>query len=82
MTDFTPDCGGRFRAIVILYGKTTEEVRQKMQRVLRRIQKEYSIPRIDDAYLTETCRQTERKYYHVKIDPNRHFAYSNLHAGV
>lgn len=82
MTDFTSDCGGRFRAIVILYGKTTEEVRQKMQRVLRRIQKEYSIPRIEDAYLTETCKQTERKYYHVKIDPNRHFAYSNLHAGV
>lgn len=82
MTDFTPECGGRFRAIVILHGETAEAVRQKMYRVLRRIQRQYAIPRAEDAYLSAKSVKTERKYSNVKIDSLRHFTYSSINAGV
>ena len=82
MTDYMPDCGGRFRAIVILHGRNTEEVRDKMQQMLQRIQKQYGISYVEDDGLTEISRQTERKDEYVTIDSNRHFAYSSLHAGV
>lgn len=51
LTDYTPECCGNFRAIIIVCGKTERDVRQKFLHMLKSIQKQFQIEKIEDSYL-------------------------------
>jgi len=56
LTDYTLQCNGKFRATVIIYGTSEEEVSNKFMNMVQKIQKRFCIPKFEDSYLSKTLK--------------------------